>query len=201
MKVVVVVGSHRRNGVAEHLAQVFTGFLGREAPGVEAETILLAEARIEPCRACRECAKGKTCKITRDDFRKVLDRLLGADAVVLITPRYAPVPSKVSALLERLTSLSYFPQEEDPGYSRPLRGKPWGLLGFDSQGQMDIELMQMLADYLQGFASGYGTLATPDAPMAPMTTGGRVAYNAPLEEHAAAMAKMIAEGLIQKEKQ
>ena len=199
MRVVVVVGSHRRNGVAEHLANVFTGFLARENPALQAETILLAEVRIEPCRACRECAKGKTCKITRDDFRKVLDRLSGADAMVLITPRYSPVPSKVSALLERLTSLSYFPTEEDPGYCRPLRGKPWGLLAFDSQGTMDAELVQMLADYLQGFASGYGTLGTPDAPMPPMTTGGRVAHNAPLEEHAAAMAKMIAERLIKKE--
>jgi hypothetical protein len=32
-----------------------------------------------------------------------------------------------------------------------------------------------------------------------MTTGGRVAHNAPLEEHAAAMAKMIAERLTKKE--
>jgi NAD(P)H-dependent FMN reductase len=200
MRVAVVVGSHRRNGVAEHLAQLFAAFLVRESPGSQVDTILLADVRIGPCRACRACATGKGCKVTKDDFKMILGRLAAADALVLITPRYAPVPSKVSALLERLTALSYFPAEENPAYLRPLRGKPWGLLGFDSQGTLDVELVNMLADYLEGFASGYGTLATPDAPMPPITTGSRVACNAPLEEHAAALAKMMAERLTQKEK-
>jgi NAD(P)H-dependent FMN reductase len=200
MRVVVVVGSHRRHGVAEHLAQVLSNFLSREDSAIAVETILLAEARIAPCQACRECASGKPCKIRNDDFKKILGRLAGADGCVLITPRYSPVPSKVSALLERLTSLSYWPAEVNPSYVRPLRGKPWGLLGFDSQGTLDPELVTMLADYLEGFASGYGALGTPDPPMPPLTTAGRVAHNASLEEHAAAMAKMMAERLMQKEK-
>lgn len=196
MRVIVVVGSHRRNGVTEHLAQVFASFLMREAPNIEVKMIPLADLHIEPCRACRKCAAGNGCVIHDDDLAQVLARLRTAQGIVLITPRYAPVPSKVAALLERLTSLSYFPVEAEPGYSPPLRGKIWGLLGFDSQGLLDPDLVRMLADYLEGFASGYAALNTPDAPMPPITTEAGVPRNAHLEEHAAVLAKRMVSRLM-----
>ena len=200
MRISVVVGSHRRNGVTEHLAHVLAGSLAKETPPIETDILFLADARLEPCQACRKCVKTRACAIEKDDFKKVLARLKAAEALVLITPRYAPIPSKVVALIERLTSISYNPAEEDQAFSAPLRGKPWGLLGFDSQGMLDPELARALADYLEGFASGYGSLGTTDPPMPPITTETAVARNASLEEHVLALARMMVKRLTQKEK-
>ena len=68
--------------------------------------VRLADAHIESCASCYQCADKKECMV-EDDFQAILQRFIDADGIFIISPVYAPIPSKLSALFERLTSLLF----------------------------------------------------------------------------------------------
>ncbi|MEW6724081.1 MAG: NAD(P)H-dependent oxidoreductase [Bacillota bacterium] len=59
--------------------------------------------RLRPCQACGHCGRitGR-CAISVDDLAEITARLARADGIIIVSPHYAPIPAKLSALLERL---------------------------------------------------------------------------------------------------
>lgn len=122
MRILGLVGSQRKDGNSYLIL--------REAlEGLEAETqiIQLAEANVEWCDACGLCKSTMKCVI-EDDVESIFSKMKEADAVIISTPRYLPIPSKLMALIERIASLYHFCSEVDPHFRFPLEGKPFGLI-------------------------------------------------------------------------
>jgi len=122
MKVLGLVGSHRKGGNSFLLL--------REALKdfkVKAEIIQLAQANVQGCDGCGLCRESIECVI-KDDFDTIFEKMKKADAMIISTPRYLPIPSKFVALVERVASLYYFPSELNPDFKFPLEGKPVGLM-------------------------------------------------------------------------
>lgn len=109
MKVLVICGSHRSKqvtyGLAEQFAQKIKG--KRE---VEVEICELANMKIEGCCGTAACTKTpeKRCVHNNDDFNKIFNKMAESDAILFIVPKYAPYPSRISAMFERLTSISWW---------------------------------------------------------------------------------------------
>ena len=59
--------------------------------GCEAEAICLRESKIERCRGCLRCQKGKDCRI-RDDFPALWQRVKDAARIVYFIPVYWLAP-------------------------------------------------------------------------------------------------------------
>lgn len=122
MRILGLVGSQRKDGNSYLIL--------REAlEGLEAETqiIQLAEANVEWCDACGLCKSTMKCVI-EDDVESIFNKMKEADAVIISTPRYLPIPSKLMALIERIASLYHFCSEVDPHFRFPLEEKPFGLI-------------------------------------------------------------------------
>lgn len=88
MKVLILMGSPRRQGNTAALLGPFTETLREK--GAAVETLWLYEKDIRPCIACRNCQKDWTrfgC-IHRDDMQEVFDAVLAADLLVFATPIY-----------------------------------------------------------------------------------------------------------------
>lgn len=83
----------------------------------------------------------------------LIDRLKAADGFVLISPLYAPIPSKLSAFLERLTSISYFSQTllNEP---LPLSRKACSVIGYDSNGR-NTDLETLIKSIVRPILIGY----------------------------------------------
>jgi len=103
MKVVGVNGSHRSNSNAGMI-------LGKalevcDSHGFEIEQIDLADKIIAFCRDCNGCRDKFTCT-QDDDVMDILEKLAGADGIIMASPTYfASVTGRLRALFDRTIPL------------------------------------------------------------------------------------------------
>ena len=86
-KIVVVLGSPRKNGNSATLAKRVIA--GAEAAGAAVDSFYLHEMDIRPCRACDSCQEeiAKDC-VVDDDMQRIYPGLRRADALVIASPIY-----------------------------------------------------------------------------------------------------------------
>lgn len=103
MKVLVLMGSPRKNGNTAALLEPFCEEL--HTAGAEVETVWLYDQDIRPCMACRACQKDWTvfgCS-QEDDVQTVFEKVMESDLLILATPIYAwYCTPPMKALLDRL---------------------------------------------------------------------------------------------------
>ena len=99
MQIVAAIGSHRLNGNTSYLTD--KALEGAMALGVETTKISLAQYRVNLCQAHDECEKLTSCP-QEDDMRWIVQKLYGADAVILASPVYSHyVTALMKAFIER----------------------------------------------------------------------------------------------------
>lgn len=126
MKIAVILGSQRLTGKNK---EIYDHLLQLKLPH-ELSFIRMAEVNMNGCISCYKCTETKEC-IIKDDFQKIYSTLLQADSIFIITPVYAIIPSKLTALFERLTSLLFasgFMNTDD----NPLLNKPAAIFSYCS---------------------------------------------------------------------
>ena len=88
MRVIVINGAPRKGGYTDEITGLMAS--GMTRAGAIVETVLLREARVEPCRGCfgcwRSASKGR-CVID-DDMPELLDRFSASDVAVFSSPLY-----------------------------------------------------------------------------------------------------------------
>ncbi|MEN6409278.1 MAG: NAD(P)H-dependent oxidoreductase [Anaerolineaceae bacterium] len=103
-----------------------------EAPEHEVILLPLLDIEMNPCRMCGGCVGVSRCK--RDpQFNSVLEACETADAVFLVCPHYAPLPSKVMMMLEKMEEIVFLNGSVDEQYRFPLAGKPIGIIAHGGQ--------------------------------------------------------------------
>jgi multimeric flavodoxin WrbA len=111
MKVIAIVGSPRKNGNTELLADHTLKAIAEE--GLDTELIRLAGLEIKPCNACMVCQKEEKCSI-EDDLFPIYLKMKEADGIILASPVYfGSATSLIKALMERT------------GYMARLNGEPF----------------------------------------------------------------------------
>lgn len=84
-KVLIISGSPRKNGNSDILCDEFEK--GASEAGHQVEKIRLQEKKIGYCMACYYCRNTKEC-VQKDDMTEIIEKLIGADVIVLATPVY-----------------------------------------------------------------------------------------------------------------
>ncbi len=111
MKIMILNGSPRKNWNTAMMLK--SAQKGAESAGAETEYIDLYDLSFAGCRSCLACKRkgAQRCHcFWKDDLSPVIDRIFGADALIIGSPIYlGDVTSQVHALLERLrfSALSY----------------------------------------------------------------------------------------------
>ena len=88
MKVVAFNGSPRKDGNTTILIKhVFSEL---EKQGIETELVQLSDKVIHGCIACERCAENKDrqCAIKDDAANEFIEKMLGADGIILGSPVY-----------------------------------------------------------------------------------------------------------------
>jgi NAD(P)H-dependent FMN reductase len=111
-RIVGVVGSYRKNGIAA--AAVEAVLAGAEEEGATTHLYRLAECNLSFCNNCRNCAqepgpeRGRCGQL--DDLEGILREIEAADSVVLGSPiNYGGVTAVFRKFMERLTGFYYWP--------------------------------------------------------------------------------------------
>ncbi len=86
MHTLIILGSPRKNGNSETLAQsVASGIL--QIPDTTVEFIRLNDLRISPCQGCGGCNKTSICVI-EDDMTALYEKVDLCDHLILVSPIY-----------------------------------------------------------------------------------------------------------------
>ncbi len=86
MKVLGISGSMRKEGNTAALVNII---LERcHGAGIETEFVSLAGKKIHPCLGCEKCKEKKNCVIEKDDWDKIIKKVLDCDVLVIGSPTY-----------------------------------------------------------------------------------------------------------------
>lgn len=102
MKVIAINGSARKDGNTASLVK--KAFSELESAGIETEMIQLAGKKLFGCIACYKCFenKDKRCAQQHDDMGLIIDKMIGADGILLASPTYfADCTAALKAVIER----------------------------------------------------------------------------------------------------
>jgi len=116
----------------------------------ETKIIELAKLKISPCLStCPEgCARETFECAVKDDLQTVFNEMKSADGILIASPRYFIVPSKLQALMERMYCVNYCTKYENPEAVHPLANKPIGFLTVSaSGGYSTIPLLEHLEKF------------------------------------------------------
>ena len=121
MKVVVLNGSPRRNGlVSRMLGEVTAGLPAR----TDVETFVVHDLAVKPCCGCMKCRSLHRCVLPEDDAHRVAEALRTADALVVGSPCYwGGMSGELKVLFDRMVYALM--EDRDGRLPAPLhKGKP-----------------------------------------------------------------------------
>ncbi|MDD5452894.1 MAG: flavodoxin family protein [Candidatus Bipolaricaulis sp.] len=129
MKVLGIVGSMRNEGNTGQLVEAVLSAVKEAEPRMRTQTVHLSELEIGPCQGCYEvCAKTPYKCVVKDDFPGLVQKMEEADGLVIGSPLYFPVPSRLVAVCERLVCLAYFHDLRRHKGAHLLEDKPCALV-------------------------------------------------------------------------
>ena len=100
-RIVVLVGSMRKGGNTDLLAQAFAEGAGKNNI---VEIISVADYKVNPCIGCNSCfaREGNPC-FQKDDMAKIYEKLKITDMVVIASPVYFyGISAELKAIIDRL---------------------------------------------------------------------------------------------------
>jgi multimeric flavodoxin WrbA len=101
MKVLGIVGSPRHGGNTEILIRETLQTISLD--GIEVETVLLADKKINPCNACLLCKEKKNFCAIEDDLTPILEKIKMTDGLILGSPVYfGSATPNIKALIDRV---------------------------------------------------------------------------------------------------
>lgn len=144
MKICVIFGSHRMGGKNAEIKEAMC----RYSNIFDFDFIHLSESSVKGCTSCHCCGEAGRCVLPQtndDNFQKIFDKMVLSDAVFIISPFYASIPSRLTALFERMTSVLF-----DSGLintdSNPLLNKKTAIFSYCSCGICDESNIKLIFD-------------------------------------------------------
>lgn len=100
-KIIILVGSVRKNGNTDLLAQAFAEGAKKNN---DVEIISVADYKVNPCIGCNSCFSRESHKcFQKDDMEKVYNKLMTADMLVVASPVYFyGISAQLKAIIDRL---------------------------------------------------------------------------------------------------
>ena len=102
MKVVVFNGSPRNEGVTHKCLNIVMEEL--KTAGIEVDYNWIGMDKLQGCISCYRCAQNrdKKCAVKTDKLNDYLEKMLGADGIILGSPTFfADTSARMKALIER----------------------------------------------------------------------------------------------------
>jgi len=125
---------NRTHSASTHACALVREILDEQSRDLQAEVeiVPLLDYELRPCRMCGKCFDTGQC--ARDPaFNQVLAKMTAADGLFLVCPHYAPIPSKVMILLEKLEEMAFLKSCADQNFHSSLFGKPMGIIAHGGQ--------------------------------------------------------------------
>ena len=124
------VSTAKGNSVSTKTAQIVKGLIEEQDDQNQhnVDILELIDYDLKPCSMCEECMPSNKC--TKDsDFNKLTDKLKTSDGLFFVIPHYAPVPSKLIIMFEKIEEIFFLNTCQDKKFSFSLSDKSVGIIG------------------------------------------------------------------------
>ena len=120
---------------------------GLKRNDTQVDIIKLVDAKLKPCIGCGKCYETSKCT-TNDDFNSIYSKIIESDTVFIVSPHYAPIPAKLSILLEKMEQISFLHWFRDNSYKPSVCQKPIGIIahGGGSDERVLCSFKEMIID-------------------------------------------------------
>lgn len=95
--------------------------------GNECEIIDLRNRQLSPCIGCGRCYDSKRCCYD-SAFNEIYESIILSDCIFFVSPHYAPIPAKLSMLLEKMEEITFLHWWKDNNYRSEVYGIPVGII-------------------------------------------------------------------------
>ena len=144
MTITVIFASHRMGGKSKEIKKAML----RYQSDFNFDFIHLAKEKVEGCTDCRFCAQKGYCVLRDSDndcFQTIFEKMQKADAIFIISPVYAGIPSRLTALFERLISFLFYTERINTD-QYPLLNKKVAVFSYCSAGVCDEAPIKLICD-------------------------------------------------------
>lgn len=100
------VGTSGKDSISLRTAELLKNKLYEVNSSCSVNLVDLREYKLKSCEMCEKCAKAQRC-VEDEDFNKLYDTISKSDELIVIAPHYAPIPSKLIIMFEKLEEMSY----------------------------------------------------------------------------------------------
>lgn len=122
----------RNNSASVRACELVKEIILAKMPEAEVEIVPLIDFEMKPCRMCGACYPSGRCAHDAA-FNQVFAKLTAAHGAFFVVPHYAPLPSKLMMLFEKMQEIAFLGWCADAGYRFPLAQKPVGVIGHGGQ--------------------------------------------------------------------
>ena len=122
-----IVHQNSTESTSYKICQIATKAIAEKMGEAHCTIIELKDKAVQPCIGCGKCINSHRC-IYNDDFNSIYEQLINADIVFIVSPHYAPIPAKLSALLEKMEQITFLHWGKNNSYKSEVFGKPTGVI-------------------------------------------------------------------------
>lgn len=94
---------------------------------VMCEIVDLRDFLLQPCIGCGKCFESKRC-CNDTDFNIIYEKVIESGAIFFVSPHYAPIPAKLSMILEKMEEITFLHWWKDNKYKSEIYGMPAGII-------------------------------------------------------------------------
>jgi hypothetical protein len=129
----------QKNSTSLHICQLIKDIISnRNDSSTSVEILSLTNYELLPCIGCGNCYQKRQC-VTDEAFNSIYDHLNHSDGLFIVSAHYAPIPSKLCILLEKIEQLAFLPRFHDESNHSPLYNRPVGII---AHGGGTVEIMK-----------------------------------------------------------
>lgn len=93
----------------------------------QTEIIDLRTCTLSPCTGCGKCYTTHRCRYDKE-FNDIYNKIINSKAIFIVSPHYAPIPAKLSMLLEKMEQITFLHWGRDYCYKSEAYDLPAGII-------------------------------------------------------------------------
>ena len=140
MKITCISGSNILNSTSESTSLQLCAVIAQIAARkhISCEIIDLRNYVLSPCTGCGCCYNTRRCHMDAG-FNEIYEKLTLSDCIFFISPHYAPIPAKVSMLLEKMEQITFLHWWKDNSYRSELYHLSAGIISHGGGAQWALK--------------------------------------------------------------
>ena len=129
MKAICISASNMLNSKKQSTSFIICDTISKilSEKNIPCKILDLRNYSLSPCIGCGECYDSKRC--CRDiAFNEIYSMIAESDIVFFVSPHYAPIPAKLSMLLEKMEEITFLHWWKDNTYKSEMYHLPAGII-------------------------------------------------------------------------